>query len=457
MTPPSWWAPVPVRPSRFVAATPSAAQFNVEVALDRVGAFAFGGAAVDDVAYCDLQTHLEGNSPGRLGSGRAAFWRGGYVKGLGRTLLAANWNDAEDRYHGSGHLSASSAIREHLISRRLGARGLGDRIVPCTGLLARTLDDGERAAVAEGRSSARAEVAPADGHLATLTVKPGGFARLSNVVWALEHVRAEPGPVADLFLDVERFLGEAGDGEPAAIAAGLAASFERGLEAFARFEAAGLFWVYTQDNFTLDGRYLDLETPLYLGAPFLGAWRRADDPEGPPQRLAGFEVFSFVRQWRLFLARMGARLRALASPLVAEVPAVRGFVRAVAAAVRGAFRGHLLFDDEALEARAVARLAALLDAGPRARADIAALARRERLLMLNGRPRPLPDPGWIAAPFAPARIAPTAVWDFYAAPFVPAHDWREGRAFAEAVARLGALTDVGAFLAAASAGDPEAG
>ena len=46
-------------------------------------------------------------------------------------------------------------------------------------------------------------------------------------------------------------------------------AFRRGLENFQRYNRLGLFWIYTDNNFTLDGRFLDLETPLFFSA---GSW-----------------------------------------------------------------------------------------------------------------------------------------------------------------------------------------
>ena len=47
-----------------------------------------------------------------------------YLKGMGRTSLAANWSDAEDRCHHSGHMLPSAAAREYLVSRALEGLGL---------------------------------------------------------------------------------------------------------------------------------------------------------------------------------------------------------------------------------------------------------------------------------------------------------------------------------------------
>src|SRR5688572_23415262 len=113
---PAWLFPVPVRRSRFIDSGPQWSSFNVEVALDRISPWDFSRRKIDRVLYFDYQTQLDNNMPGRHGSGRGGVFHGYYVKGVGRTQAAGNWNNLGDRYHGSGHLSVASALRERLIS-----------------------------------------------------------------------------------------------------------------------------------------------------------------------------------------------------------------------------------------------------------------------------------------------------------------------------------------------------
>src|SRR3989442_639621 len=97
-SPPPWLFPTPVRRSRFVAESPQWLPFDIEVALDRVAPYAIEKPHVRPVLFYDYQTHTDNNRAGRLGSGRAGIFRGYYIKGVGRTHAAGNWNDAEDRY-----------------------------------------------------------------------------------------------------------------------------------------------------------------------------------------------------------------------------------------------------------------------------------------------------------------------------------------------------------------------
>ena len=338
---PAWLFPVPVRPSRFLAADAAFSPFNVEVDLGRIAVFSFSAGSEDAALFYDLQTQLDDNSPGRHGSGRSGVYLDRYLKGVGRTPAAANWSAGPDIYHGSGHLSVGSALRERLITLFLEARGLGATIVPCEGVLLGPLNRAESRAVRRGETSSREASTRADAHMVALTVKPADFARMSNFVYALDHFPATPQQLGTLFLDLERFLHPPGEregleGAPDAIARALDAAFRRGLERFEAWARAGLLWIYLQSNFGLDGRFLDLETPLFIGTPFVGAMVEERDGE-IVRSLVGFEEFGYVRQWRLFLAWLRARLRLLTAPELLGRTASRPFLRELSRAIAARF------------------------------------------------------------------------------------------------------------------------
>ena len=442
---PAWLFPVPVRPSRFAADRPEFAQFNVEVARDRLPAFAFAPAAEAEVLYYDLQTQLTGNSWGRLGSGRSGIYRGHYLKGVGRTPAAANWNEASDLYHGSGHLSVGSAIRERTITAFLEARGLGTTIVPCRTVLVGRLTPAERRAVRQGESSSRAHFTAADAELLALTVKPADFARMSNVVFALNHFEDSPARLGELFLDFEHFLHPPSErtdleGSPAAIALALDRAFRRGLANFRAHAQAGLFWLYLDSNFTLDGRFLDLETPIYFGAPFVGTVTKGIGPEARTE-LLGFEEFGLVRHWRAFLRWLRERLRFLAQPGMVSRREARTFLRELARELARAFpAGHLLFDDAALVTGAIANLARPLGLGRCDRGRLRALAELGFPEWVSGHSAHLPATGWqpVSEPPAPATSQPRR---FECTDFSTPGVTAEGKAFADALATLGAERD----------------
>lgn len=206
-----WLFPVPVRRSRFVTIDPKFSRFNIEAAPDLIDRFSFSAAPNREVLLYDLQTQLHGNYASRHGSGRSGIYLGHYLKGIGRTPAAANWNDKRDIYHASGHLSVASAIRERLITVFLQARGLANTIVPCKSVLVSRLSATEARAVRRNQSSSRPEFARCDGAMIALTVKPANFARMSNFVFALDHSPTEPREIGELFLDLERYLHPVGN------------------------------------------------------------------------------------------------------------------------------------------------------------------------------------------------------------------------------------------------------
>jgi hypothetical protein len=450
MTQAPWLFPAPVRPSRFTASSARWRAYNIEAALDRIAPFGQQGRPVSPVLHFDFQTQLDGNKHGRLGAGRAGIYRRFYVKGLGRTPAAGNWNDAADVYHGSGHLTVASALRERLITAVANRRGLGDAIVPCQAVLFAKLSPAERAAVAEGKSSSNPAFAPADGSLMALSLKPANFARISNVVWAFDHFCMDPRHLGGLFLHFEANLHppdarQGLSGAPAAIAEAMDAAFHRTFLNFLRFAAAGLAWTYTQNNFTLDGRYADLETPLFFGIPFAGTFRQVSaDPA--PYRYIGFECFEVVWYWRLFLKYLLAKLAFLASRQMLLIPPVQAFLRDVVRQIKKTFPpSHPLFQDRELQRKAASYMARELGLTRLHRPLLDVLAGQALARSLHGIDHPPPKNldlrpiAELPAPFSPLPIEVTAPAFLDATPS-PLARW-----FTQSLASLGRETDPAAL------------
>ncbi len=442
---PAWLFPVPVRRSRFHAAGPEWRAHNIEVAFDRISPWDFSKRAIQPVLHFDYQTQLDNNSPGRHGSGRGGIFRGYYVKGVGRTHAAGNWNNLGDRYHGSGHMSVASALRERLISVALEAHGLGDAIVPCESLLLARLRPEERRDAAGGGSSSQASFSPADEHLMALSLKRADFARMSNFVWALDHHCSDDRAFGTLFLDFERYLNPPGEregiqGEPGSIAHAMDCAFQRGFTNFQRFNRIGAQWIYTQNNFTIDGRFVDLETPLYFGAPFVGLFEQKYSRPLPYAYL-GFESFSYVLYWRLFVDWFKGKLRYLTGRGVQDLPAKQAFLREVARQISAVFSPrHMLYDGTRLQQAVVGELAGNLDLGRRSRARLSEYAATCFTGITTVREWPLPDLEWkeLAVRPAPISVLPFAIT--YPG-FVDARVSPAGEAFAAALQRLSSLKD----------------
>lgn len=328
-----WNYPVPVRPGAFVPLDPRHAEYNVVTDLARLGPFGARREPFppDELLYADFQTIPDYAIPGRLGSGRAGHYRGRYLKGVGRTPLAANWNERVDQTHATGHLATSSAVRELFVTWVLEAKGLSHRINPCEGLLLAPLDpvlrshqeaslrDADEAEIRLGAIGALAF--PCDRLLQGLTVKGSTFARFSNFVWLMNNMdlfMSRDGLVHFLFLftqylDPSRPLSPR-DITPTRIATELAAAVTRTLATFEDFFRAGVYWGTPQNNVAMDGRFLDLDLPQFVGGPFVGlvgSEATVDVPRTDPVRFFGLNVLGVLYQIRIFVKLFRARFALL--------------------------------------------------------------------------------------------------------------------------------------------------
>jgi hypothetical protein len=450
---PAWLFPAPVRPSRFRASGARWEQYNVEVALDLIKPFAFD--SLDDPGECLLYacaTGLDGNMRGQLGTGRGGIFRGRYLKGVGRTPAAANWNDPADRISASGRLSVSSALRERLVTIALSALGLEETVAGCEAVLFAELSPAQQQAVAAGRTGiSHVSITPADRTMFALTVKPGDFARPGNVVFALDNFCRGPWALGERFLELEHYLhppSERGNvsGAPREIVAALEAAFQRGLSHFDAWARIGLHWGYVGSNFALDGRFVDIEAPTFFGRPFIGVQAL---PGGRP-RLLGFEDLLFVREWRLFIAWLRARIELLRTREVAWAPAAQRFLDELADRIGQAFsRQHLMHDDTQLVRHAVANLEGGLDLSARGRRDVTALAEFALRGYLYGADEPLPEVGWrvLEHPPTPAVPVPTR----YETPgCIDAELTSEAECLAAGLSRLGAIEDIDTLVSTVS-------
>src|SRR5688572_30537518 len=175
--------PVPVREVPMVSLHREHAELAVRTDLEAVGGHGRTDREPVQLLFADFQLAAWSNSVRRLGAGRAGFYRGHYLKGIGRTPLAANWNDPEHFYHASGHLFPTAAVREYLTTVYMEARGLSRRLVPCTGLLLSKLEPTLEQQLATALGEGLRHLAPIDRALQAVSVKPAGFARASNFLW----------------------------------------------------------------------------------------------------------------------------------------------------------------------------------------------------------------------------------------------------------------------------------
>jgi len=355
--------------SSFVPLHADHARYNVIVDLGALRPFRFSSAAAStEFAYADYQTNCDINPRGRLGSGRSVCFSGKYIKGVGRTPLAANWADPDDEGHNNGSLSTSAAVREYLATCYLQSRGLGHTIVPCEGLLLR-----RRSRTCQGSElwAGRGRLAPIDRLFHALSVKPAGFARMSNFVWSVDRVGREPAALFTLLRRVlEHSVGPGGsaplasESSPATIAQVMRDAARRGLGHFDDFLRAGVFWGSLHNNVTGDGRLLDLETPMITGGPVLGAIHGGGSdrpPPGAPPTWIGLESLGYLSQVRDGLLAFSDRIAAVGRRC-ASVPVVHQFCSDLADALNSAVAE--LIEEPELRARLADRIGHLLELSP---------------------------------------------------------------------------------------------
>ena len=351
-----WSAPVPLAAADFEPLHEADRDWCVQTELAALAPFGVPGFDDGDIriGFADFQLPARYPVARRLGSGRAVFHAGKYIKGVGRTQLAANWTDASDVLHSSGHMHPSGAIREYLVSRYLEARGLGRVIVPCEGLALRPLSPSFGGALRAHAEHNGVPLAPADTHMQALTFKPGGFARWSNFVWLATHGFGELDEVIRMGLALRHFADPEAELDPdsctpAAIAAALDAAVERTRRNFAHFFEAGIYWGSFCNNATLDGRFLDLELPTFLAEPMVVALAPHQKREGLSGSASsvypwfGAELIDAARALAACVARFRSRPGEMAVRCVH--PHAAAFCRATVDALTQTFgREHWIHD-----------------------------------------------------------------------------------------------------------------
>jgi hypothetical protein len=399
-----WLVPVPVRRSEFVSLYPEHAELNVEVDLGQVGAYSGSHRPPEDRLWCDLQDNPDFSSRGRLGSGRAGVYRGKYLKGVGRTLLAGNWATEADLIHHTGHLRTSNAVRELLISTFLEAKGCAHAINPCEGLLVRPLAPALRGHIEVSLRDSpdfhpdRANPFLGDWKLQAISVKQGPFARFSNLIWASHHLDffREKGPMTtnlrQFFVHFANAIDPGiapGTLTPDGIAALFFQAIDRAIASLHCFWRMGLSWGSLHNNFAADGRYVDLEWPVLLGKPLVGVvgQERHQDLTLPHRHaLWGlFEVLAFVMHHRMIVWDLAGRLRGISRMGHPVQPREREYSRAVADALRKRGRDHLLFSRRKLREMILGWVGAELDLSASQRGSLGSVFDTVYAAHLHGR------------------------------------------------------------------------
>lgn len=349
-----WDIPVPVQKGKFSAVFPEHKHCNVVTASDRIGSFGVWQRPfpAEQILFADQQTIPFLHASGRLGSGRSGVYRGLYLKGVGRTPLAGNWNSS-DLTHNTGHLSASSAIREYVISVYINAIDSEKSIVSCQGVLLGALSRKlGRYRILLSKDFLEETLPAVDIGIQAITVKSGGFVRASNFAWLLNHLTprciqggknslsrfaqllaaALSGQCCDSLDDLQKI-------NPSSLVVQLENAVDRACRHFKLWLKFGIWWGSFGNNFTIDGRFLDLETPSVSGGPFLGRLSSEGILEGRIRRssLVGSEIFFYLTQMQRF-CRLAVQTLSCLPPLFH--PLEKEFARALAEEIERKLLGN---------------------------------------------------------------------------------------------------------------------
>ncbi len=337
-----WLVGIPTREADFVASEPQYQRFARQVDLSAIPVFAAaprGGAQDPCLGWADAQRAPHSPSSRCPGSGRAIFFEEHYLKGVGRTHFAWNWNVRSSTMHGTGHLAATGAIRELLVSDYLDEMGARSTIVPCVAILVRDMDSEFAEPWRRYTSEESIPLAPVDRTVQAISVKPAGFVRWSNIIHELLQTDVGNGDLIEPLELLYRGLGGEADDDgitPDAICAAIAEAIERGMDNFQRLYDLGIFWHSFNNNFTLDGRFLDLELASVLGEGHPCGLRYSNRGQARPDRIGGLgvvpgeELAFFVRQTRQSLQEV-IRVLTAAGGDTRRDPTTRSYLAAVAA------------------------------------------------------------------------------------------------------------------------------
>ncbi len=262
-------------------------------------------------AYSDFQIQ-PGAPVFHLGSARSIHFGDHYLKGVGLTPMFPVRNS--DYYHGSGHLLASSAAREYLVSVWVKQLGLGKSIIPCDGLLVAemhaSLAEVARKTYASGGNFDFNLMPPCDRTLQAISVKPSGFLRFTNFSWLLRSgadvsLDALTRVIRDWGTSLDADFTKSEDGineEIGTIFGQIESQTVLGLEEFFRFQTSGILWCSLNNNFSAGIKFLDLEVPLVTGPDLIYDFSNREDREFDcPAHFEVFQAVKQVREWILDL------------------------------------------------------------------------------------------------------------------------------------------------------------
>lgn len=269
------------------------------------------------IALCDLQRGIGAAIEKSLGSGRSCFHRGLYFKGIGRTPLVKSWVDMNDILHSNGLLFPSGALREVAFS--LFTKKIPHCINPVHSLSLVPGTNYSKMVITKlyEKSGTRADLI--ESSYIAQTVKEGNFIRFSNIKWLIGNLGTFFINKNDLSL-IEFLLSCINHGleknyhdssvipttrPPRDIFNNLFEGIISTVRNVIELNSFGVKLGSLGNNFALDGRFIDLEVPVFVGSHQICTHL----PQDRHSISEIFECLGALFQYRLYLEEFGKWLK----------------------------------------------------------------------------------------------------------------------------------------------------
>jgi hypothetical protein len=321
-----WFFPIPVKKSRFISFHEKHQKFNIETNLQGIGTFSNDTQPKDSrsLMFSDLQINPDACITNSMGSGRSGFYHQKYLKGVGRTTLVPTWNVPRKLSHNSGILLTSSASREYLISTYLQSKDKTHLSVKCDGILLRTLTSKfknhsfNNFGLYGNKQNLDIPFPKCDDLFHAITLKEGNFCRYSNMVWWLSGIPEIFDFFKTFYLGLKNFdsVEKNVNPSPEDIAKRFSATLLKTFDNLLESWTLGICWGTIHNNYTMDGRHLDLETAVVTPSPVIGIYTYHSRYSNKDSlkfdnftKLMGLEIIDFVQQTLMFLSFLRTRLK----------------------------------------------------------------------------------------------------------------------------------------------------
>lgn len=231
------------------------------------------------IAICDLQRGIGAALEASQGSGRSAFYLNSYHKGIGRTPLVKTWASKENLLHSNGLLYPTSALRELLFSLYLSDTA-EHLINPISNLFLMPSTTYSKDIATQIYAQFKAAPAPVDIGFTSQTVKNGNFIRFSNLryIYNLMGTRFDtPGDCSallHLLASIKHGLDKKSHDasvvvEPTSIQEIINELYCCAIKCIhnvVEINMKGVKLGSLGNNFSLDGRFIDLEVPVFTAS-----------------------------------------------------------------------------------------------------------------------------------------------------------------------------------------------